>query len=137
PPTGDAERYRRLGQPLAIGVDVEQPFALHAELGAARRLHEGLDDVCAVVGAGEGLEQLEAGGAVDDADLEPAIVEGGGRRDADTAAILRRVAEDGEHDIELAVVDSHAMRRESRQHAQDRVEIDQRSAQVPYSLVRE
>src|SRR5260370_41965373 len=69
-----------------------------------------------------------------DAGVELAVVEQRGGRNPDASAVLRRISEDDEHDLFIASIDPHMTRTKARQHAQDRVEINRRSAQKPHAL---
>src|ERR1700686_2044114 len=67
---------------------------------------------------------------MDDAEVEPAIIDQRLRDDTDAAAVLPRVADRREHDLFVTgTVDGDAVRREAREDAKYGVEIDERAAQ--------
>ena len=72
---------------------------------------------------------------MDDAGIELLIVEQSAGCDPNSAAVLRRIAEYGEHDLLVATIDAHATWSKARQHAQNCVEVDRRSAKMFYALV--
>src|SRR5205823_12529406 len=75
--------------------------------------------------------------AMDDAEIELAIVDLRVGNDANPTAVLPRVADGGEHDLFVArAVDRHVMRRKARQNSDDGVEIDERAAKELHVLIR-